>query len=91
MAELELHITSGNVDEAKTMLAQIEREHRDDPQVAAALYQMLYETGVIPGKCRRTLTARVTRMRQEPAPAMASSDERGRPHLDAGQRSAGGR
>ncbi len=29
------------------MLARIERDHRDDPQVAAALYQLLYETGVI--------------------------------------------
>jgi hypothetical protein len=47
LAELELHITSGNVDEAKEMLARIERDHRDDPQVAAALYQLLYETGVI--------------------------------------------
>jgi hypothetical protein len=47
LAELELHITSGNVDEAKGMLALIERDHRDDPQVAAALYQLLYETGVI--------------------------------------------
>jgi tetratricopeptide (TPR) repeat protein len=48
LAELELHITTGNVEEAKEMLARIEREHRDDPQVAAALYQLLYETGVIP-------------------------------------------
>jgi hypothetical protein len=48
LAELELHITSGNVDEAKSMLARIEHDHRDDPQVAAALYQLLYETGVIP-------------------------------------------
>jgi hypothetical protein len=47
LAELELHITTGNVDEAKEMLARIERDHRDDPQVAAALYQLLYETGVI--------------------------------------------
>jgi len=47
LAELELHITSGNVDEAKELLANIEQEHRDDPQVAAALYQLLYETGVI--------------------------------------------
>lgn len=47
LAELELHITSGNVDEAKEMLARIERDHRDDPQVAAELYQLLYETGVI--------------------------------------------
>ncbi len=48
LAELELHITSGNVDEAKELLGRIERDHRDDPQVAAALYQLLYETGVIP-------------------------------------------
>jgi tetratricopeptide (TPR) repeat protein len=47
LAELELHITSGNVDQAKELLARIERDHRDDPQVAAALYQLLYETGVI--------------------------------------------
>jgi hypothetical protein len=47
LAELELHITNGNVDEAKELLARIERDHRDDPQVAAALYQLLYETGVI--------------------------------------------
>jgi hypothetical protein len=47
LAELELHITSGNVDEAKELLARIEHDHRDDPQVAAALYQLLYETGVI--------------------------------------------
>jgi len=48
LAELELHITSGNVDEARALLGRIERDHRDDPQVAAALYQLLYETGVIP-------------------------------------------
>ncbi|HVT29280.1 MAG TPA: tetratricopeptide repeat protein, partial [Lacipirellulaceae bacterium] len=47
LAELELHITTGNVDEAKEMLARIERDHRDDPQVVAALYQLLYETGII--------------------------------------------
>jgi hypothetical protein len=48
LAELELHITSGNAEEAKELLARIEREHLDDPQVAAALYRLLYETGVIP-------------------------------------------
>ncbi len=48
LAELELHVTSGNVDEAKLALAHIEREHRDDPDVAAALYRLLYELGVIP-------------------------------------------
>jgi hypothetical protein len=48
LAELELHITTGNAEEAKDSLGRIERDHRDDPQVAAALYQLLYETGVIP-------------------------------------------
>jgi hypothetical protein len=48
LAELELHITSGNPEEAKELLARIERDHLDDPQVAAALYRLLYETGVIP-------------------------------------------
>jgi hypothetical protein len=47
LAELELHITTGAVDEAKDLLGRIERDHRDDPQVTAALYQLLYETGVI--------------------------------------------
>jgi tetratricopeptide (TPR) repeat protein len=50
LAELELHITSGHVAEAKESLARIERDHRDDPDVAAALYQLLYETGVIPAE-----------------------------------------
>ena len=66
LAELELHITSGNVDEAKEMLARIEREHRDDPQVAAALYQLLYETGVIPDQMPAQRTRHGT---HEPAPA----------------------
>jgi tetratricopeptide (TPR) repeat protein len=47
LAELELHITTGAVDQAKDLLETIQRDHRDDPQVAAALYQLLYETGVI--------------------------------------------
>jgi tetratricopeptide (TPR) repeat protein len=48
LAELELHITSGNAEEAKHSLARIEKEYRNDPDVAAALYRLLYETGVIP-------------------------------------------
>ena len=47
LAELELHITSGDAERAKELLERIEREHLDDPQVAAALYRLLYETGVI--------------------------------------------
>ena len=47
LAELELYITTGHVNEARDMLTRIQREHSNDPQVAAALYQLLYETGVI--------------------------------------------
>lgn len=47
LAELELHIDAGNATEAQTVLARIERQHLDDPQVAAAVYRLLYETGVI--------------------------------------------
>jgi tetratricopeptide (TPR) repeat protein len=48
LAELELHLASGNPEEAKQSLERIEREHRNDPEVAAALYRLLYATGVIP-------------------------------------------
>jgi hypothetical protein len=48
LAELELHLASGNPEEAKQSLARIEREHHNDPEVAAALYRLLYATGVIP-------------------------------------------
>jgi tetratricopeptide (TPR) repeat protein len=71
LAELELHITSGNVDEAKELLARIERDHRDDPQVAAALYQLLYETGVIPEQGLPQMQHRGHA--HAAAPAMASS------------------
>jgi hypothetical protein len=58
LAELELHMSSGNVEQARETLARIEREHADDPQVAAALYQLLYETGVIhPGQAPMTTDA----------------------------------
>jgi hypothetical protein len=48
LAELELHISSGNTGGAKHSLERIERDHRNDPDVAAALYRLLYESGVIP-------------------------------------------
>jgi hypothetical protein len=47
LAELELHIANGDSEQVKQTLEQIERDHRDDPQVIAALYQLLYETGLI--------------------------------------------
>lgn len=72
LTELELHITSGNVDEAKELLARIERDHRDDPQVAAALYQLLYETGVIPDQMPVAPRAR-GRAPEAAPPAMAGT------------------
>jgi hypothetical protein len=47
LAELELHISGGHGEAAQTTLARIERLHLNDPQVAAAVYQLLYEAGVI--------------------------------------------
>lgn len=47
LAELEVHISSGNPEAARNSLSRIEAEHRNDPDVAAALYRLLYETGVI--------------------------------------------
>ena len=87
LAELELHITSNNVDEAKELLARIERDHRDDPQVAAALYQLLYETGVIPDQ----MAAPAHRHSHAIEPAPRSPGQQpgtgGRKDLDARQRS----
>jgi tetratricopeptide (TPR) repeat protein len=71
LAELELHITSGNVNEAKELLARIERDHGNDPEVGAALYQLLYETGVIPDQLPAGSRARG--YVHETAPAMAAS------------------
>jgi hypothetical protein len=72
LAELELHIASNNVEEARTLLAQIERDHRDDPQVAAALYQLLYEAGVIPDQAMPSQRHAHT---HEPALAAAAAPE----------------
>jgi hypothetical protein len=48
LAELELHLSEGALEPAQAMLRQIEERHMDDPQVASALYRLLYEMGVIP-------------------------------------------
>jgi hypothetical protein len=71
LAELELYIRSNNVEEAKNLLASIERDYRDDPQVAAALYQLLYETGVIPDQ--GAAPAHRHSHAHEPAPALAGA------------------
>jgi hypothetical protein len=69
LAELELHIASGNGKAAQAMLARIEQLHMDDPQVAAAVYQLLYEAGVI----RPEDMAAAQAAASERVPAMASS------------------
>jgi tetratricopeptide (TPR) repeat protein len=48
LAELELHISTGSAEKAQASLARIEAEHGDDPQMAAAVYRLLYEAGAIP-------------------------------------------
>jgi hypothetical protein len=47
LAELELHIVSGNAERAGAMIQRIQRDHGDNPEVAAALYRLLYELGAI--------------------------------------------
>lgn len=48
IAELELYITEGNAEEARRVLADIDRNHMNDPDVAAAVYRLLYAAGLIP-------------------------------------------
>ncbi len=48
LAELELHIQAGSAEKAQAVLQRIEAEHGNDPQMAAAVYQLLYEAGAIP-------------------------------------------
>jgi hypothetical protein len=79
LAELEFYIRTGEVDEAKVALQRIEAEHRDDPDVAAALYRLLYETGVIPDELPEQAY-------EEPEPAVASGAE-----AAGGAQAAGGR
>ena len=67
LAELELHIAHGNGEQAQAMLARIEQQHMDDPQVAAAVYQLLYEAGVIRPEDMAMARGRTP----EPVPAMA--------------------
>jgi hypothetical protein len=69
LAELELHIAGGNGQAAQAMLARIERLHMDDPQVASAVYQLLYEAGVI----RPEDLAAARTAANEPVPAIAGS------------------
>jgi tetratricopeptide (TPR) repeat protein len=74
LAELELHIARGNGEQAQAMLARIEQQHMDDPQVAAAVYQLLYEAGVIRPEDMAMARGRTP----EPVPAMAGGGEESR-------------
>jgi hypothetical protein len=76
LAELELHIASGNGQAAQTMLARIEQMHMDDPQVASAVYQLLYEAGVIRPE---DLAAAQHAATHRPAPALAGAGASARP------------
>jgi hypothetical protein len=49
--ELEIHLYNANVAEARRCLKQIDERHRNNPEVAAEVYRMLYEVGLIqPGE-----------------------------------------
>jgi tetratricopeptide (TPR) repeat protein len=89
LAELELHIDTGNAHQAQAVLERIEQEHLDDPQVAAAVYRLLYETGVVPAEQFAGPAAAA-----EAAPAMAgaasSEASRGRIWTPDSDRPAGG-
>jgi Tetratricopeptide repeat len=94
LAELELHITSNNVDEAKELLARIERDYRDDPQIAAALYQLLYETGVIPDQMPAQSHGHAHAHPHEAAPALAetaAAEPAGKIWTPGSDRPAGGK
>jgi hypothetical protein len=47
LAELEEYIKAGNGDMASATLTRINREHPDDPEVASALYRLLYRLDAI--------------------------------------------
>jgi hypothetical protein len=85
LAELELHITSGNPEEAKQALTRIEAEHRNDPDVAAALYRLLYETGVIPDAMHAQAPV------EEAMPVGAGAESAGRIWTPDSERPPGGK
>jgi hypothetical protein len=91
LAELELHITSGNAEQAKELLTRIEREHRNDPQVAAALYQLLYETGVISDQMAAQPHPHLHAHEDIPATAVAAAAEPSRIWTPDSDRPAGGK
>jgi hypothetical protein len=92
LAELELHIDNGNADEAQATLARIEKNHLDDPQVAAAVYQLLYETGVIsPEEMHAHATGRTSPQPAFVPSAAAEPEDEGRIWTPDSDRPAGGK
>jgi len=47
IAELELQLAEGNVEGVKKILGEIDQRHGDNAEVSAAVYQLLYEAGVL--------------------------------------------
>jgi hypothetical protein len=45
--ELEIHISDADVEQVRRVLGEIDQRHRDNPDVAAAVYRLLYEAGII--------------------------------------------
>jgi tetratricopeptide (TPR) repeat protein len=91
LAELELHLSEGSVEPAQTMLRKIEQQHMDDPQVASALYRLLYEMGMIPPEAMAAPASAA-----EAPPAMAAAQlpadqEPGRIWTPDGDRPSGGK
>lgn len=85
LAELELHIDNGNAEAAQATLSRIEKDHLDDPQVAAAVYQLLYETGVISPDDVRAHAAAAGQHTHAGHPAVAASGPVAAPAAEAGR------
>ena len=47
LLELELHLHEGDVDEAERMLKLISDKYKDDPEVSAAVFQVLSQAGLL--------------------------------------------
>jgi len=47
IAELELHMENADMEEMRRILSEIDQRHGEDPEVAAAIYQLLYDWGFL--------------------------------------------
>jgi hypothetical protein len=76
LAELEEHVEAGHAEEASAMIGRINSRYPNDPDVAAALYQLLYRLGAIrPEDMAADLEADEA-MSPEPVGAAAESPSR---------------